>query len=620
MNKKQFATKFMASVLSASFLVPCATTFGAEEKKPNNKTVSAQKRKQKKQETSIFKNPYVKTAEYGIGLGALIFGGSRLWKRFHQDRNPQDNNGAAPDPIVSPAASPVAPDPNPQPRPHVDPVPRPVTPPAPAPAPVATPEENRDGWNELHHAAENEQNAAVLYNLGPAQNKACFEARDALGRTPLYIAFKYRNQFFLEYFHNEYNFEQLYQQSPQEMYNFFIFDVLCTAARLNDAHTLNNMSDVIQHGDFKYKKASTDQNDYSLLNMALARGAQFAHERSLNLGPLEPGYSLLDIALRHNARNAAIYLMGQGVVFEMNNIFGNAAFTPEDKLAILNLLAENGYDFTGTDGHEPFDVRLVFGDAALTPENKLEFLNFLAEHGYDFAGTNGQEPFNMGLIFNDAALTPENKLAFLNFLAEHGRRFVNDDDRGSFIDRIFADPNLPDENRLEILRSLKDHGFDFKINGNRRPMSEACVQLCIATLKQRIVLVKFYIEDCNALSYMDGSDRNRIRKMLANKQELLAYFNQKCEDQPDAPNAQPANPAPTDTGHSRIDDSDDSDSEEDDDSDGDGSDSEEDDSEIADGTTSNPAGAPQQSTSPAQPQLTQEQIRARRLAALNRHA
>ena len=169
----------------------------------------------------------------------------------------------------------------------------------------------------------------------------------------------------------------------------------------------------------------------------------------------------------------------------------------------------------------------------------------MAEHGYSFAGTDHQPPFDVRIIFGDTSLTVRDKLAFLNFLAEQGRRFVNDDDRGSFIDRIFADPNLPDENRLEILRSLKDHGFDFKINGNRRPMSEACVQLYIATLKQRVVLVKFYIEDCNALSYMDTSDRERIIGAInmcrndAIKDELLNYFNRKCSEQPNAPIAQP---------------------------------------------------------------------------------
>ena len=38
---------------------------------------------------------------------------------------------------------------------------------------------------------------------------------------------------------------------------------------------------------------------------------------------------------------------------------------------------------------------------------------------------------------------------------------------------------------------------------------------------------------------MDGSDRSRIQRVLANKQELLTYFNQKCSEQPNAPIAQP---------------------------------------------------------------------------------
>lgn len=550
MNKKQFATKLMASILSTSILAPCATTFGVKSQNPNSEIVSTQKKKPKAQLKTQKKNiPYGQIATWCAGLGATVYGVHLLWKHFPFGRTAQGAHNeqpvalhVEPDNVPPPAGSPEIP---------VAPV-----------APVAAPVEDRSGWNELHHAAEGDQaRLANLLDMSLEDKRRYFGERDALGRTPLYIAYKYGNRFFLDHFHNEYNFEQLYRQSPQEMYNFFIFDVLCTAARLNDVHTLSHLEEAIR-STFAYRKASTDPHDYSLLNMALAHGAQIAHERLLNLGITELGYSLLDIALRHNARNAATYLMGQGVVFEMNNIFGNAAFTPEDKLTFLNLLAEHGYSFAGTDGHNPFDVRLVFGDATLAPENKLEILNFLAEHG---------------------------------------RRFANDDDRRNFIDLILTDPVLSEDNKRVILRSLKDHGFDFKINGERRStISNACIQLFAAAAKNYGTLINFYIEDCNALSYMDGSDRNRIRTMLANKQELLTYFNQKCEDQPYVPNAQPAEPASTDTGHGRND------------------------GEVVheggNATTSNPAGAPQQSTSPAQPQLTQEQIRALRLAALNRRA
>lgn len=530
MNKKQFATKLIASMLSAYFLVPCTSTFGVDSQPESEEAVSlseknqealndedtqesedaqededeqeeedmqededeqeeedtkedenkqksedTQKVKDKKkgQKKTILRNPYVQVVGGGIGLGALIFGGSRLWKRFSSGRHPQSPADGG---SVTPPAAPVEPQ---------------------------TLPEDRSGWNNLHHAAENEQNATVLYDLEPAQKKACFEARDALGRTPLYIAFKYNQSIFLDHFSNEYNFRQLYPQSSQEMYNFFIFDVLCTAARLNDVHTLSHLREAIR-STFAYRKASTDPHDYSLLNMALAHGAQIAHERSLNLGITELGYSLLDIALRHNARNAATYLMGQGVVFEMNNIFGNAAFTPEDKLTFLNLLAEHGYSFAGTDGHDPFDVRLVFGDATLTPENKLEILNFLAERG---------------------------------------RRFADSDDRKNFITQIFDDQSLSDHDQLEILRSLKNRGFDFDINGMRCPMSHACSNLAVAASKP--VLFKFYIEDCNALSYMDANDRNMVRRVINvigntdTKTMISTYFENKCREQPDAPIAQP---------------------------------------------------------------------------------
>ncbi len=513
MNKKQFATKLMASVLSASILAPCATTFGVKSQNPNSEIVSTQKKKPKAQSETQKKNiPYGQIATWGAGLAATVYGVHFLWKHFPFGRTAQGAHNEQP----------VAP--------HVDPVPRPVTPPAPAPAPVApvapvaAPVEDRSGWNELHHAAEGDQaRLANLLDMSIEDKRRYFGERDALGRTPLYIAFKYNQSFFLDHFSNENNFRQLYPQSSQEMSNFFIFDVLCTAARLNDVHTLSHLEEDIR-STFAYRKASTDPRDYSLLNMALAQGAQTAHERFLNIGTTElGGYSLLDIALRHNARNAATYLMGQGVVCEMNN------------------------------------------------------------------------------IFDDATLAPENKLEILNFLAEHGRRFANDDDRRNFIDLIFTDPVLSEDNKRVILRSLKDHGFDFKINGERRPtISNACIQLFAAAAKNYGTLINFYIENCNALSYMDGSDRSRIQRVLANKQELLTYFNQKCEDQPYVPNAQPAEPASTDTGHGRND------------------------GEVVheggNATTSNPAGAPQQSTSPAQPQLTQEQIRELRLAALNRRA
>ncbi len=521
MNKKQFATKLMASVLSASILAPCATTFGVKSQNPNSEIVSTQKKKPKAQSETQKKNiPYGQIATWGAGLAATVYGVHFLWKHFPFGRTAQGAHNEQP----------VAP--------HVDPVPRPVTPPAPAPAPVApvapvaAPVEDRSGWNELHHAAEGDQaRLANLLDMSIEDKRRYFGERDALGRTPLYIAFKYNQSFFLDHFSNENNFRQLYPQSSQEMSNFFIFDVLCTAARLNDVHTLSHLEEDIR-STFAYRKASTDPRDYSLLNMALAQGAQTAHERFLNIGTTElGGYSLLDIALRHNARNAATYLMGQGVVCEMNN------------------------------------------------------------------------------IFDDATLAPENKLEILNFLAEHGRRFANDDDRRNFIDLIFTDPVLSEDNKRVILRSLKDHGFDFKINGERRPtISNACIQLFAAAAKNYGTLINFYIENCNALSYMDGSDRSRIQRVLANKQELLTYFNQKCEDQPYVPNAQPAAaspgqghpPASTDTGHGR--------------NDGEGV------HEGGNATTSNPAGAPQQSTSPAQPQLTQEQIRELRLAALNRRA
>ena len=672
MNKKQFAVKFIASMLSASILAPCATTFGVEGEPLSSETVSVSEKNQvaqsdeyaqedeneydgddeqedddaqedredhknviaqKRPKKCILKNPYVDAIGGGIGLGALIFGGKFLLKHIFSDGNSQGNTngGAAPDaPHVDPVV-PVAPvDPvNPVPRPvtppapapapdapQVDPVPRPVTPPAPAPAPVATPEENRSSWNNLHHAAEAENNSQVLFDLTNERKKQYFEERDSLGRTPLYIAFKYNQSIFLDHFSNEYNFRQLYPQSSQEMATLFAFDVLCTAARLDDVQTLSHLGGAIR-STFAYRKASTDPRDYSLLNMALNTGVREANERSLSFGTTAPGYSLLDIALRHNARNAAEYLMNQGVSFDMNNIFGDASLTAEDKLAFLNFLAEHDYDFAGTNGHEPFDVNLILGnDAPFTAEDKLAFLNFLAEHGYNFTNIRRQPPFDARLIFGDNSLTIENKIAFLNSLARLGYSFTHmprpsqpsfdlqqlifgnalltpenkadflislarlgynfagTDNFKSFINLIFGDQSLTDENRLLILRSLKANGCNFGIT-SASSAHEKLTETFLDTQHFCPILFKFYIEDCNALSYISDEGRADIqrrfmpRTRIPGYQDLLNYFNQKCEDQPYVPNDQPANPA------SNEGDDSDSEEDEDDDSDSDDSDSEE---------------------------------------------
>ena len=406
MNKKQFATKLIASMLSAYFLVPCTSTFGVDsqpeseeavslseknqealndedaqeyedeqededaqenENKQKNKDAQKSKDKEHSQKKSILRNPGVQVVGGGIGLGVLIFGGPRLWKRFSSGRHPQSPAGGGS-----------------------------VTPPA-APVESQTLHEDRTGWNELHHAAEAD-NLGAFNDLTITDQR--LRQRDTRGRTPFYIAVKYHpeSQIIRNWLDGlDHKLHTVGEGGiGDERFSHIIYDTLVTAVRNDDVQTLTNLVNTVM-----------------------------------------PSY---------------------------------------------------------------------------TPDSERD---------------------------------PENKLEILNFLAEHGRRFVNDDDRGSFIDRIFADPNLSGENRLEILRSLKDHGFDFKINGNRRPMSEACVQLWIATLKQRIVLVKFYIEDCNALSYMDTSDRDRIIGAInmcrndAIKDELLNYFNRKCSEQPNAPIAQP---------------------------------------------------------------------------------
>ena len=188
------------------------------------------------------------------------------------------------------------------------------------------------------------------------------------------------------------------------------------------------------------------------------------------------------------------------------------------------------------------------------------------------------------LIFGNALLTPDNKVDFLISLARLGYNFAGTDNFTSFINLIFGDQSLTDENRLSILRSLKENGYNFGIT-SVSSAHKKLTETFLDTQHFRPILFEFYIEYCNALSYIDNGSRTDIRNKLTARtrvpgyQGLLNYFNQKCAGQPDAPNAQLAGPAPTDRGHSRIDDGDDSDSEEDDDDDDDDEDDDDDDDE-----------------------------------------
>ncbi len=48
MNKKQFATKLIASMLSAYFLVPCTSTFGVDSQPESEEAVSLSEKNQEK--------------------------------------------------------------------------------------------------------------------------------------------------------------------------------------------------------------------------------------------------------------------------------------------------------------------------------------------------------------------------------------------------------------------------------------------------------------------------------------------------------------------------------------------------------------------------------------------
>lgn len=302
MNKKQFATKLIASMLSAYFLVPCTSTFGVDSQPESEEAVSlseknqealndedtqesedaqededeqeeedmqededeqeeedtkedenkqksedTQKVKDKKkgQKKTILKNPYVDAVGGGIGLGALIFGGPRLWKRFSSGRHPESQ----------------------------------------------TLHEDRSGWTELHHAAEAD-NLGAFNGLTITDQR--LRQRDTRGRTPFYIAVKYHpeSQIIRNWLNGlDHKLHTVGEgEIGDELISDIIYDALVTAVRNDDVQTLTNLVNTVIPSYKPDPERDPDINTY------------FGYELPTN-------GRIFDIALREHHTAAAQYLL-----------------------------------------------------------------------------------------------------------------------------------------------------------------------------------------------------------------------------------------------------------------------------------------------------------------------
>ena len=294
MNKKQFSNKLMASVLSALFLIPFATTFGVENEIPSSKTVSAHEKKveETKNKKTTKKNPYSKAAAGCIGLGALIFGGRRIAKYWPTSKNTSTSSptpGNAPVSPQAPAAptagqpvspqapaAPTAGQPVPPQAPAAPIAGQPVPPQAPA-APIAgqpvppqvSIEENCGSWTRLHYAARSGMTVALQFvNI----NDDCLLEQDDLGRSPLYIAVKYNHTGFINYWLDHFS-----MRCPDYNYvHFCLCAVWERAATLNDIRTLRNLlnrDDCQCYIDYFKNPRMQLPGDEPILASALASGS-----------------------------------------------------------------------------------------------------------------------------------------------------------------------------------------------------------------------------------------------------------------------------------------------------------------------------------------------------------
>ena len=218
MNKKQFSNKLMASVLSALFLIPFATTFGVENEIPSSKTVSAHEKKveETKNKKTTKKNPYSKAAAGCIGLGALIFGRRRIAKYWPTSKNTSTSSPTPGNASVPPQA-PAAPITG-------QPVP-----------PRVSIEENCGSWTRLHYAARAGMTVALRF---VNSDDDCLSEQDDLGRSPLYIAVKYNHTEFINYWLDHFSIRC---PDYNNYVHFYLLEVWKQAATLNDIRTLRNL-------------------------------------------------------------------------------------------------------------------------------------------------------------------------------------------------------------------------------------------------------------------------------------------------------------------------------------------------------------------------------------------
>lgn len=340
MNKKQFATKLIASMLSAYFLVPCTSTFGVDsqpeseeavslseknqealndedaqeykdeeyedeqededaqenENKQKNKDAQKSKDKEHSQKKSILRNPGVQVVGGGIGLGALIFGGPRLWKRFSSGRHPQSPAGGGS-----------------------------VTPPA-APVGSQTLPEDRTGWNELHHAAEAD-NFGAFNGLTITDQR--LRQRDTRGRTPFYIAVKYHpeSQIIRNWLDGlDHKLHTVGEgEIGDERFSHIIYDTLVTAVRNDDVQTLTNLVNTVIPSYTPDLERDPDINTY------------FGYEHPRN-------GRVFDIALREHHTAAAQYLLAVVPSCCAYGVAYNSAIhqDPQARLAELRELKRQG--------------------------------------------------------------------------------------------------------------------------------------------------------------------------------------------------------------------------------------------------------------------------------------
>lgn len=356
MNKKQFAIKLMASMLSAYFLVPCTSTFGVDsqpnseetvslseknqealndedaqeyedeeyedeqededaqedENKQKNKDAQKSKDKEHSQKKSILRNPYVDAVGGGIGLGALIFGGPRLWKRFSSGRHPESQ----------------------------------------------TLHEDRSGWTELHHAAEAD-NLGAFNGLTITDQR--LRQRDTRGRTPFYIAVKYHpeSQIIRNWLDGlDHKLHTAGEgEIGDELFSHIIYDTLVTAVHNDDVQTLTNLVNTVM----------TNYTPDSEITLNPAR--YFDYE-------VQGNGRVFDIALREHHTAAAQYLLAvapsccaYGVAYN-RDVHAN----PEARLTELRELRRQGLSLESLAGNS-----IYIANALLNAITQFDIFRFYVE-------------------------------------------------------------------------------------------------------------------------------------------------------------------------------------------------------------------------------------------------